>query len=39
LSHSTSPFLWRVFWDRVSQTICQGWLRTRILISVCLLDS
>jgi hypothetical protein len=25
-------FLWRVFWDRVSQTICLGWLRTMILL-------
>jgi hypothetical protein len=32
LSHSTSPFWWRVFWDRDSQTICQGWLRTLILL-------
>jgi hypothetical protein len=32
LSHSTSPFLWRVFWDRVSKTICPGWLHTTILL-------
>jgi hypothetical protein len=32
LSHSTSPFLWRVFWDKVSQTICLGWLRTAVLL-------
>jgi hypothetical protein len=25
LSHSTSTFLWWVFWDRVSRTICPGW--------------
>jgi hypothetical protein len=25
LSHSTSPFLWVFFSDRVSQTICPGW--------------
>jgi hypothetical protein len=28
----TSPFLWRVFWDRVSWTICPGWLWTSILL-------
>jgi hypothetical protein len=27
LSHSTSPFLWRVLWDRVSQTICGSGLK------------
>jgi hypothetical protein len=32
LSHSTSPFLWWVFQDRVSWTICLGRLRTRILL-------
>jgi hypothetical protein len=33
LSHSTSPsFCDRVFWDRVSWTICLGWLRTVILL-------
>jgi hypothetical protein len=31
-SHSISPFLWWVFWDRVSGTICLGWLRTAILL-------
>jgi hypothetical protein len=24
-------FLWRVFWDRISWTICPGWLQTAIL--------
>jgi hypothetical protein len=32
LSHSTSPFLWRVFQDRVSQTVNWGWLGTMILL-------
>jgi hypothetical protein len=32
LSHSTSHFLWWVFRDRVSQTLCPGWLRTTILL-------
>jgi hypothetical protein len=33
LSHSTSPvFCDRVFQDRVSRTICLGWLRTVILL-------
>jgi hypothetical protein len=32
LSHSTSPFLWWVFWDRVSWTICLGWLWTMNLL-------
>jgi hypothetical protein len=32
LSHSTSPFLWWVFQDRVSRTICQGWFQTMILL-------
>jgi hypothetical protein len=32
LSHSISPFLWRVFQDRVSQIICLGWLWTTILL-------
>jgi hypothetical protein len=33
LSHSTSPFLCDVFFrDRVSQTVCLGWLRTAILL-------
>jgi hypothetical protein len=25
-------FLWRVFWDRVSQTFCPGWLWTLVLL-------
>jgi hypothetical protein len=25
-------FLWRIFWDRVSWTICLGWFRTAILL-------
>jgi hypothetical protein len=25
-------FWWRVFWDRVSQTICPGWLWTVVLL-------
>jgi hypothetical protein len=33
LSHSASPFWWRMFWDRVSQTIYPGWLWTSILRS------
>jgi hypothetical protein len=33
LSHSTSPiFCDRVFRDRVSQTICPGWLQSSILL-------
>jgi hypothetical protein len=34
LSYSTSPFLWFFFFfqDRVSKTICRGWLRTTILL-------
>jgi hypothetical protein len=32
LNHFTNPFLWRVFQDRVSRTICLGWLRTTILL-------
>jgi hypothetical protein len=32
LSHSTSSFLWFFFQDRVSWTICPGWLRTMILL-------
>jgi hypothetical protein len=33
LSHIASPFLWWfLFWDRVSWTICLGWLRTMILL-------
>jgi hypothetical protein len=32
LSHSASPFCDRYFWDRVSQTICLGWLWTAILL-------
>jgi hypothetical protein len=32
LSHSTSPFLWWVFFYRVSWTICMGWLWTMILL-------
>jgi hypothetical protein len=31
LNHSTSFFLWRVFWDRVSWTIYPGWLWIKIL--------
>jgi hypothetical protein len=32
-NHSSSSFLWWVFfWDRVSQTICLGWLQTAILL-------
>jgi hypothetical protein len=30
--HSVSPFLWFFFRDRVSQTICLGWLWTSILL-------
>jgi hypothetical protein len=26
------PFLWWVFQDRVSQTVCLGWLRTSLLL-------
>jgi hypothetical protein len=34
LTCSTSPvFCDRIFWDRVSWTVCLGWLRTLILIS------
>jgi hypothetical protein len=31
---ATQPalFLWRVFQDKVSQTFCLGWLRTKILL-------
>jgi hypothetical protein len=32
LSHSTSPFLWWVFWDKVLRAICLGWLWTVILM-------
>jgi hypothetical protein len=32
LSHSTNPFCVRCFWDRVSRTICPGWLWTVILL-------
>jgi hypothetical protein len=32
LSHSTSPFCDGLFWDRVSWTICLGWLWTAILL-------
>jgi hypothetical protein len=32
LTHSTSPFLYIFFWDRVSWAICQGWLQTAILL-------
>jgi hypothetical protein len=32
LSHSTSPFYVKYFWDRVSQTICPGWLQAAILL-------
>jgi hypothetical protein len=32
LGHSTSPFLWWVFRDRVSWTICPGWFQTMILL-------
>jgi hypothetical protein len=27
-------YLWRIFWDRVSQTICPGWFWTMILWSL-----
>jgi hypothetical protein len=32
LSHSTGPFLWRIFQDRVSGTICLGLLWTTIIL-------
>jgi hypothetical protein len=32
LSHSASPLGGRFFRDRVSKTICRGWLRTAILL-------
>jgi hypothetical protein len=34
LSHSTSPFFFcdEFFWDRVSWTICLGWLQTMIFL-------
>jgi hypothetical protein len=33
LSHSTSPFLWRIFFKIGSQELlCQGWVRTLILL-------
>jgi hypothetical protein len=32
LSHSTRPFGVRYFQDRVSGTICTGWLQTEILL-------
>jgi hypothetical protein len=32
LSHSANHFLWWVFWHRVPETICLGWLRTVILL-------
>jgi hypothetical protein len=32
LSQSTSPFLWWIFWDRVSRTIFPGWLWTTVLL-------
>jgi hypothetical protein len=32
LSHSTSPFWWKVFQDRVLQTSCWSWLATAILL-------
>jgi hypothetical protein len=32
LSHFTSPILWGIFWDRILQTICPGWLWTSILL-------
>jgi hypothetical protein len=32
LSHSTSPFMWWDFWDRVLTTICPGWLWIAILL-------
>jgi hypothetical protein len=32
LSHSTSPFCDGYFQDRISQTICLGWLGTMILL-------
>jgi hypothetical protein len=32
LSHFASPSCDGCFWNRVSQTICQGWLQTAILL-------
>jgi hypothetical protein len=32
LSHFTSPFLWQVFPDRISQTFWPCWLQTEILL-------
>jgi hypothetical protein len=32
LSHSTSPFCVKYFRDRISWTICLGWLRTIIIL-------
>jgi hypothetical protein len=32
LSYSASPFSWGFFRDRVSWTICPGWLQTSILL-------
>jgi hypothetical protein len=31
-NHSTNPFCIRYFWDRVSRTVCLGWLWTEILL-------
>jgi hypothetical protein len=33
LSQNTSPFLWKVLWDRVWRTICLGWLWNVILLT------
>jgi hypothetical protein len=33
LSHSTSLFCVEYFWDRVSPTICPGWLQTSVLLT------
>jgi hypothetical protein len=33
VSHSTSSFLWWIFWDRVSWTICLGLLQSTILLN------
>jgi hypothetical protein len=32
LQYAANPFWWRVFWDRVSRTICLGFLQTTILL-------
>jgi hypothetical protein len=38
LSHSTSPFVMGFFRDRISQTICLGWLQTNSP-DLCLLNN